>query len=123
MLSGMVLWTHLRSVLFRGRVGPLDACWSVALTEPDLMRTRLRNTVSAADLDELKDIHRRLQNLMVGMNPSASCHAPLWAAMVTVRACGVELSHDPGWGLVGHRNYGSGKGEVSPSQNEKGSPA
>lgn len=59
------------------------------------MRSRLRNTITSADIAELEDIHRRLCKLMVGLNPSSAPHAPLYAAAATVKQCAVDLSGDP----------------------------
>lgn len=56
------------------------------------MKTELKNSIDQADLDKLKSIHRELQALMVGLNPSAECHAPLFAAAATVQACGAAWS-------------------------------
>lgn len=58
------------------------------------MKTKLRNRIEQADLDELANIHRALQKLMIGMNPASECHAPLFAAMATVQACGAAWSGD-----------------------------
>lgn len=59
------------------------------------MRTKLRGAPTAEDVARLEAIHRDLQRLMVGMNPSAACHAPLFAAIATVQACGAEWSGNP----------------------------
>lgn len=59
------------------------------------MRTKLRGAPTAEDLAKLETIHRDLQRLMIGMNPAAACHAPLFAAIATVQACGAEWSGNP----------------------------
>ena len=56
------------------------------------MRTKLRNRIEQADIDELANIHHALQKLMIGMNPSSECHAPLFAAIATVQACAAAWS-------------------------------
>lgn len=56
------------------------------------MKVNLRNRIDQTDLDELANIHRALQKLMVGMNPASECHAPLFAAIATVQACGAVWS-------------------------------
>jgi len=56
------------------------------------MKVKLRSQITPADIDALADIYRALQKLMVGLNPSAGCHAPLFAAIATVQACAAEWS-------------------------------
>lgn len=56
------------------------------------MKVKLRNQITSADIEELASIYQALQKLMVGMNPSAGCHAPLFAALATVQACAAEWS-------------------------------
>ena len=60
-----------------------------------MVAVKLRGVISQADLDELEQVYRQLQKMMIGMNPSAPIHAPLYAAMATVRACGVDWSQNP----------------------------
>lgn len=59
------------------------------------MKVKLRNAVTREDIDELRAVYDRLQVLMREMNPSASCHAPLYAAIATVRQCARDWSGDP----------------------------
>ena len=50
---------------------------------------------TAEDLERLGDIHRQLQKLMVGFHPAAHGHAPLFATIAAVQACGQEWSGQP----------------------------
>ena len=59
------------------------------------MRVKLKTSPTAEDLERLGDIHRQLQKLMVGFHPAAHGHAPLFAAIATVQACGQEWSGQP----------------------------
>jgi hypothetical protein len=59
------------------------------------VKSRLKGAPTAQDVARLASIHRELQALMVGMNPGAPCHAPLFAAIATVQACGAEWSGNP----------------------------
>ena len=61
------------------------------------MRVNLRSKITEADLKALADIHRALQTLGSGMSPSSGYYPPLYAAMSTVKACGVEWSGRPDW--------------------------
>ncbi|WP_313004229.1 hypothetical protein [Brevundimonas sp.] len=56
------------------------------------MKVKLRSQITPADIAALADIYRDLQKLMVGPNPSAGCHAPLFAALATVQSCAAEWS-------------------------------
>jgi len=61
------------------------------------MRVILRSKITDADLKALADIHLALQTLGSGMSPSSGYYPPLYAAMSTVKACGVEWSGRPDW--------------------------
>ena len=56
---------------------------------------RVKTSLAAEDLERLEDIHRQLQKLMVGVHPAAHGHAPLFAAIAAVQACGQEWSGQP----------------------------
>lgn len=55
-----------------------------------------KQVVTAQDLAELAEIHRRLQHLHRGLNPASSQQLPLMAASATVKAAWAELS-GAGW--------------------------
>lgn len=60
-----------------------------------MVQVKLKSQVTADDLEELRRIYRDLQKLTVGLNPSAQCHAPLYACIATVQACGADWSGNP----------------------------
>lgn len=60
-----------------------------------LMRTRLRNTITSADIAELEKAHRIVCGIMVGLNPASAAALPLYAAASVIRQCAVDLSGDP----------------------------
>lgn len=66
------------------------------------MQVNLRSKITDADLKALGDIHLALQNLGSGMSPSSGYYPPLYAAMATVKACGVEWSGRPDWRHEAH---------------------
>ena len=55
-----------------------------------------KQVVTARDLAELAEIHRRLQHLHRGLSPASSQQLPLMAASATVKAAWAELS-GAGW--------------------------
>ena len=55
-----------------------------------------KQVVTAQDLAELAEIHRRLQHLHRGLNPASTQQLPLMAASATVKAAWAELS-GAGW--------------------------
>lgn len=59
------------------------------------MRTKLKGQITPDDLAKLKAIHRDLQNLTIGLNPSSGAAPPLMAAIAVVEWCAVEWSGDP----------------------------
>lgn len=59
------------------------------------MRTKLKGQITLDDLAKLKAIHRDLQKLTVGLNPSSGATPPLMAAIAVVEWCGKEWSGDP----------------------------
>ena len=91
--------------------------------------------VTAEDLAELAEIHRRLRRMHAGLIPSSSHQLPLMAASATVKAVWAELS-GAGWawtypasavpmnGLAGamtapHAAQGGPDGPVSPESSEE----
>ena len=60
-----------------------------------MVKVKLKTSPTTEDLERLGDIHRQLQKLMVGFHPAAVGHAPLFAAIATVKACGREWSGKP----------------------------
>lgn len=56
---------------------------------------RVNTSPTAEDLERLGDIHRQLQKLMVGFHPAAHGHAPLFATIAAMQACGQEWSGQP----------------------------
>lgn len=60
-----------------------------------MVKVRLKTAPTLADVERLRVAERVLQELMRGMHPSAACHAPLYAAIATVRACAIDWSGDP----------------------------
>ncbi len=59
------------------------------------MATKLRTRITAQDIDRLTDAHRILVQLTTGLHPSARGHAPLYAALWSVKGCAIEWSGDP----------------------------
>lgn len=59
------------------------------------MPVTLRRSITAEDLDKLRQAHRILVELMTGLHPGCIGHAPLYASAATVRACAIEWSGDP----------------------------
>jgi hypothetical protein len=49
------------------------------------MGVKLKGQVTAADVAKLRDIHRQLQSLGVGLHPAAPASVSLTAALWTVR--------------------------------------
>jgi hypothetical protein len=60
-----------------------------------MVQVKLKGAPTAQDMAELAAIHRRLQALTTGFNPSGIGHPPLMAAIFAVRGCLVEWSGDP----------------------------
>ncbi len=60
-----------------------------------MVKVKLKSSPTAEDLKRLGEIHRQLRTLMVGFHPAAHGHAPLFAAIATVQACGQEWSGQP----------------------------
>jgi hypothetical protein len=60
-----------------------------------MVKVKLKTAPTSMDLQQLGEVHRQLQKLMVGFHPAATGHAPLYAAIATVQACGREWSGRP----------------------------
>ena len=81
--------------------------------------------VTAQDLAELAEIHRRLQHLHRGLNPASSQQLPLMAASATVKAAWAELS-GAGWAwsypatAVPMNGIAGGPGAARPAVGEPG---
>ena len=79
------------------------------------MATKLRNTINAGDVERLREAHRILIQLMIGLNPSSAAHAPLYAAIWSARGCiaawtGEDLSCRSANPPIGHGPAPPGKG-------------
>ena len=65
------------------------------------MKVKLRNSPTVEDVVALREVHRRLQSLTIGYNPSGNGHSALMAAIFAVRGCLVDWTGDPFADLVG----------------------
>lgn len=56
------------------------------------MKTQLRQAITEADIAQLREAHAILTRLMTGLHPASAPHAPLYAAIATLKACAVDWS-------------------------------
>lgn len=59
------------------------------------MRTKLKRAITADDLAKLTRLYRQMQDLTIGLHPSAIGAAMLMASLAVVRQTLVEWAGDP----------------------------